>query len=109
MARFYGQVGYGNPIEEPPNSGIWVNEIEEYFYSGDVIRNARKLEDGEHLNDNIVVVNSISIIANQYAFQHFSKIKYVGWMGVLWTVTNVEVRSPRLILSLGSVYNGPTP
>lgn len=109
MARFYGPVGYGNPVESPPDSGVWVDEIEEYFYSGDVLRNARKLEDGQGLNDDIAVVNSISIVANQYAFQHFFKIKYVGWMGVLWKVTNVEVRSPRLILSLGSVYNGPTP
>lgn len=109
MARFYGPVGYGTTIENPVNSGIWVDEIEEYFYSGDVIRNARKLEDSGHLNDDINVANSISIVADQFAFQHFFKIKYVGWMGALWKVTNVEVRSPRLILSLGGVYNGPTP
>lgn len=109
MARFHGPVGYGNSVEEPPDSGIWVDEIEEYNYSGDVIRNTRKLDDSGHLNDDIVVVNAISIVADQYAFQHFFKIKYVKWMGVLWTVTNVEVQSPRLILRLGSVYNGPTP
>lgn len=108
-SRFHGPVGYGNPVEDPPNSGVWVDEIEEYKYFGDVIRNARRLEEGRGLNDDISVVNQISIVGNQYAFQHFFKIKYVGWMGSLWTVTNVEVRSPRLILSLGSVYNGPTP
>lgn len=108
MARFHGEVGYGDTLESPPDSGIWVDQITEIAYFGDVIRNTRKLEEGEHLNNDISVGNSISIVASQYALEHFFKIKYVRWMGVLWTVTSVEVRTPRLILSLGSVYNGPT-
>lgn len=106
--RFYGVVGYGDSIESPSSSGVWVDSIVEASYFGDVIRNTRKLEPGESLNDNIKVGNSISIVADDYAFEHFFKIKYVRWSGVLWTVTDVEVKSPRLILSLGSVYNGPT-
>lgn len=108
MTRFFGAVGYGEPLEAPLNSGVWVDTITEQLYFGDVIRNTRKLEPGESLNDDITVGNSISIIADEYAIKHFFKIKYVQWEGVLWTVTNVEVKSPRLILSLGSVYNGPT-
>ena len=108
MARFYGEVGYGIAVETPPESGIWVDGILEALYFGDVIRNTRKLEHGEGLNDDITVGNSISIVADQYAVEHFFDIRYVRWEGVLWTVPTVEVRSPRLILSLGSVYNGPT-
>lgn len=107
--RFHGPVGYGTSIEEPPDSGIWVDQIEEFSYFGDVIANTRMLEAAEGLNDDISVQNRISVVADEFAFQHFFKIKYVGWMGSLWTVTKVEVRAPRLILSLGSVYNGPTP
>lgn len=107
MARFYGEVGYGNQVEDPPASGIWVDQITEVAYRGDVVRNARKLDDGEGLNQNISVQNSISIVADEYANQHFFDIKYVRWAGVEWTVTSVEVRSPRLVLSLGEVYNGP--
>jgi hypothetical protein len=109
MARFHGPVGYGNSVEDPPESGVWVDVISEIAYFGDVIRDTRKLEAGESLNDDIKVGNSISIVADEYAIEHFFKIKYVRWAGTLWTVTNVEVKSPRLILSLGSVYNGPTP
>ena len=108
MARFYGEVGYGQAVETPPGSGIWVDQITETSYYGDVIRNTRKLDEGETLNNDISVSNSISIVADQYAVEHFFLIKYVKWAGALWTVTNVEVRSPRLILRLGSVYNGPT-
>lgn len=108
MARFHGEVGYGTSVETPEGSGVYVDQITEYSYFGDVIRNTKKLESGEHLNNDISVGNSISIVADQFAIEHFFIIKYVRWAGVLWTVTNVEVKSPRLILSLGGVYNGPT-
>lgn len=108
MARFYGEVGYGEPVEVPPDSGVWIDVITEVSYFGDVFRNTRKLEDGQGLNDNISLNNSISIVADEFAIKHFMFIKYVRWAGALWTITSVEVKSPRLILSLGSVYNGPT-
>lgn len=109
MAKFHGEVGYGEAKEIPTGSGVWVDEIIEFPYFGDVIRNTRRLENGELLNDDISVGNSISIVADQYANEHFFAIRYVRWMGALWTVSQVEVKSPRLILTLGSVYNGPTP
>jgi hypothetical protein len=109
MAKFYGEVGYGDSVETPIDSGVWVDVINEVPYFGDVIRNTRKLEPGESLNDDIIVNNSISVVADDYAINHFFKIKYVRWSGTLWTVKTIEVKSPRLIMSLGSVYNGPTP
>lgn len=109
MAKFFGEVGYGESVENPPGSGKWVDQITEYPYYGDVIRNTRQLDEADKLNSDINVANSISVVADEQAFKHFSKIKYVRWAGILWTITSVEVRSPRLILSLGSVYNGPTP
>lgn len=109
MARFHGAVGYGETVETPPDSGVWVDQVVEVSYFGDVIRNTRRLDEGEGLNNDIAVSNSISIVADQYAIEHFFLIKYVRWAGTLWTVTSVEVQSPRLTLRLGSVYNGPTP
>lgn len=109
MARFFDAVGYGESVETPVGSGVWIDQINEIKYYGDIIRDTRKLEPGENLNDDITVGNSISIVADEYAIEHFFKIKYVRWAGTLWKVKNVEVKSPRLIMSLGSVYNGPTP
>lgn len=105
MARFYGKIGYGEPVESSP--GVWVNSIVEHSYYGDVIRNTRQLTDGEYLNKNLTVGNSISIVADAYANEHFFAIRYVEWAGVLWTVSDVEVQTPRLLLRLGEVYNGP--
>jgi len=109
MARFFGEVGYGFSAETPPGSGVWVDSVIEYSYKGDIIKNARALTPTDKLNQDISVSNSISILADQYAIEHFFDIKYVRWAGALWDVSNVDVQSPRLILSLGSVYNGPTP
>jgi hypothetical protein len=109
MARFSGEVGYGRSVETPPKSGVWVDEMTESTYQGDIIRNTRTLvENINALNEDVTVGNSISIVADQLAIERFYDIKYVRWAGVLWTVTSVEVRRPRLILNLGSVYNGPT-
>ena len=110
MARFHGNVGYGVSGENPVDSGVFVDTIEERAYFGDVIRNTRRLEpNSESVNSDISVGNSISIVADEYAFEHWHLIKYVQWEGHLWTVTAVEVQRPRLILSIGKVYNGPTP
>lgn len=108
MARFYGKVGYGQSLEKQDAPGVWTDEIIVASYFGDVIRDVSKLEQPQTLNKNIVVNNSISIVADEYATLHFSKIKFVEWAGEYWAVTNVESRPPRLILTLGGVYNGPT-
>ncbi len=106
--KFHGEVGYGETVETPPGSGVFVDQITEFVYSGDVFRNTRRWSEGENLNKDLSVVNTISIIADQYANEHFFAIRYVNWMGQLWTVSDVEVQRPRLILRLGEVYNGPT-
>lgn len=109
MAKFSGAVGYVESVENPPLSGVWVDEPTEITYFGEVDRVTRRLQSGIGLNDDIVVQNQVSIVADENAMTNFSKIKYARWMGVNWIVTSVQVQHPRLILTLGEVYNGPTP
>ena len=104
MARFYGVVGYAVNVKKAP--GVWDEQITERGYYGDVFRNARRLEPGDTVIDDLRVNNSISIMADTYANAHFFAIRYVKWMGTRWKVTNVEVQRPRLILTFGGVYNG---
>lgn len=106
MAKFYGKIGYGETVEE--SSGVHVDVITEQSYYGDVVRNSRSLSEGENLNQDFSVGNSISIVADAYANENFAAIRYVEWAGELWTVSDVEVQRPRLLLRLGEVYNGPT-
>jgi len=105
MAKFLGKIGYGESQESVP--GVWEDTIVEREYRGDVLKNTRKSLDGEKINNDLTVGNSISIVADAYANNNFFAIRYVEWAGTLWTVSDVEVQSPRLILRLGGVYNGP--
>lgn len=105
MAKFYGPVGYAETVETAP--GVKKEKITERMYSGDLIRNVRRLEPSDKLNDDINIANEISIIADPFARQNFHKMRYVGYMGALWKVSTVEVQYPRLILTIGGVYNGP--
>jgi|SRR5687767_1081826 len=105
MAKFFGEIGYGFATETSP--GVWKREITERSYSGDVVRLSRELQETEAVNDDISIGNAVSIVADPYAFEHFSAMVYVNWQGNLWKIRNVEVQRPRLLLRLGGLYNGP--
>lgn len=104
MDKFYGTIGYGKTIEKRP--GVYTEEITERQYFGDVLRNTRRLQTADKINDNINVSNEISIIADPYAYDNFHDMLYIEFMGTKWKITSVEVRFPRLILTIGDVYNG---
>ena len=112
MAKFYGTIGYATAQHEGHGEyeGVVIDaDIVERTYIGDVTRNTRRFENGSDLNDNLQINNQISIVADAYSYEHFFAMKYVRWMGSLWKITNVEVQRPRLILTIGGLYNGPTP
>lgn len=104
MAKYFGKIGYAEQVETAP--GVWEEQITERQYYGDVVRNIRKLESSGDINDNINVSMEISIVADPYAIQNFHAMRYVEFMDSLWKITSVEVNYPRLILSIGGVYNG---
>lgn len=104
MAKFYGKIGYANTVETKP--GVYEEQIVERSYYGDLIRNTRRLQSADQVNDNINISNEISIVADPYATNNFHTMRYVVFMGTKWKISNVEVSYPRLILTLGGVYNG---
>lgn len=107
MARFSGIIGFVDFKEGAP--GVYREDTYvERQYKGDVIRNTRRWEGAnDQINDNLQINNQFSIIADAYAYEHFFAMRYISWMGSLWKITNVEVQRPRLILTVGGVYNGP--
>jgi len=104
MPKFYGPIGFKQAVESVP--GVWTNVVVERNFYGDVLRNSVTHRDGEKVNDDLSVGNSISIISDAYANEHFFAILFVEWAGTCWKVSNVLVESPRLILRLGGVYTG---
>lgn len=104
MPKFYGNIGYAISKETAP--GVWVEDIVEHKYSGDAYRNTRKLQSGNQVNDSIDISNEISILSDPFANENFHSMRYVTYMGAKWKVSSVEVRYPRLILTVGGLYNG---
>ena len=99
MAKWCGKIGYAETVETEP--GVWEEVITEKVYYGDAYRNTRLLQNSGGVNDNVNIGNQISIIADPYANQNF----HAMFMGNKWTVSNAEVQYPRLILTVGGVYN----
>lgn len=104
MPKFIGKIGFVKTEETSP--GVWRESSEEIKYTGDILRNTRHWETNQNVNSDLKVNNMISIIADQYCLKNFFSIKYVEWMGVKWEVTNIENSPPRLLITIGGVYNG---
>lgn len=106
MAKFSGVIGFVDFEEQAP--GVYVeNVFIERHYKGDILRNTRRWEGSDTLNDNLMINNQFSILADPYAYEHFFAMRYISWMGSFWKITNVEVQRPRLLITIGGVYNGP--
>lgn len=104
MNKFYGSIGYAELVETAP--GVWTEQIVSRNYYGDVIRDLRRLQEASKVNDDINVSSEISVVADPYAYNHFHTMRYVEFMGAKWKITSVEPKYPRLILSVGGLYNG---
>lgn len=106
MAKFFGPIGYAEIKETSP--GVWTEVITERNYYGDVVKNMSRVRDTEHLNDTMTVDNQLSIVVDEYAYNNCHIMRYVKWMGIRWKISLIQVQRPRLLLSIGGVYNGPT-
>ena len=103
MAKFYGKIGYVKTVET--SKDIWEDTIIERSYSGDILSNSRRWENSGDINDDVKIDSRISIVADSFALTSFHLMRYVEWMGVKWKITNSNIQHPRIILSLGGIYN----
>ncbi len=103
MSKFYGAIGYA--ISEETAPGVWQDNIVERNHYGDVNRSKFQHEAGTSLNDNLNISNEFSILADPFAYENFQYMRYIIFMGAKWKITSVEVKYPRLILTVGGVYN----
>ena len=105
MAKWYGKVGYSETVETSP--GVWKPQDTVREYYGDVIRNTTKWAvNSDSTNDDLTVNSQISIVADPFANDKFHSMKRIEFMGARWKVTSVEPQPPRLLLTLGGVWNG---
>lgn len=103
MAKFYGAVGYATTVEV--ERGIWEDSIVEKNYYGDIIKRSERIQSSGQISDDIVTSSQISIISDPYADLNYPKMRYAIMSGIKWKITNVDVQYPRLVLTLGGLYN----
>lgn len=108
--RYCGKIAYRVSVEQKDSqgrpNGVWVDEKVIRTYKGDVLKNYNRNSNGESINDNSLIQNNISIVADPFALTNFTSIIYLEYLGVKWKVSSVDASNPpRMILSLGGIYN----
>ena len=105
--RYHGKIGFLTESQETA-PGVW-NEgtIIEKDCKGDVLKSLRQYEGtSDSTNDNLIIKNRLEIVADPFVYSHIGSILYAEVNGTKWRVKDIEDAYPRLILSLGGVYNG---
>lgn len=105
MARFHGIVGFAKSVEDPAGSGIWQDKIITRAYNGDILKNARRWVSADKINDDLNISNQFSIVADSFILENLYAMKYLEYMGTKWKITDVSIERPRIILSIGGMYN----
>lgn len=103
MNKYFGKIGFS--VGEETRPGVWTGIVEREYY-GDVTKLSVRTLTADKVNDNINVSNEISIVADPYAYMNFCNMRYIEFMGAKWKINSVQVQYPRLILTIGDLYNG---
>jgi hypothetical protein len=104
MAKFYGVIGYSITTEAEP--GVWIDEITERSYTGDVIKKASNWKFGDQVNPDFTISDTISIVADGFTLANMQFMKYVKWRDATWAINSVQIERPRVILEIGGLYSG---
>lgn len=108
MARWVGTIGFAQQKEQTIDgvpSGVWVEEIVQRKYSGDLLKHRIATQNSSEINDSMNISNQISLIADPYALKNFTTMRYLTFMGTKWKIRDIDVEFPRIILTIGDMYN----
>lgn len=106
MAKFFGKIGFIRTVETRPD--IWEEEVSERDYIGDFVEPVRSWHTSDGANDDVELRTDISVIMDPFANENYPYARYVVIKGVKWKVKSIRPGYPRLVLSIGGVYNGRT-
>jgi hypothetical protein len=104
MAKFAGLVGY--VTEEETSPGVWKQVETPKRMKGDILRQASNTQNGDKINSNVTLSHRVSLVGDAYSFGNYYNIKWIDVDGRKWKVEAIEVRRPRIIVSLGGPWNG---
>lgn len=103
MAKFTGLVGYVTQEETVP--GVWSPVDNSKMMKGDIIRQSLSNKDKDKINGDISLNHRVSLLGDAYAFNSYYAIKWIQIDGRKWEVVSVEIQRPRIVVSVGGLYN----
>ena len=103
MPKCSGVIGYALAGETQP--GVWTEGITEKKYIGEIIKDNRRIVDQGEINGSINVSNNISIISNRFMLANMEYMRYLTFNKSKWKISSVEIKPPRIIITLGGLYN----
>lgn len=106
MGKFAGKVGFA--IQKKTAPGVFTEVIRERPYTGETLSTRFRNQSSNSVNTDIVMNKDYSILGDLFAYQHYHLIAYVEEFGVKWKVTGIDPQYPRIILTVGGVYNEQT-
>lgn len=104
MTKCSGVIGYTLSVETQP--GVWTDTPTEKKYYGDIVRDNRRIVDNSQINDNVNISNNISIVSNKFMLENLAFMKFITFMNSKWKINSVDIKPPRLIITIGGLYNG---
>lgn len=107
MSKWAGVIGFSQTVNT--SFDVWTEKIVEKQYYGDLTKNTRKWESSQGINDNFLISNGVSVIADDFMLTNLKYMRYVTFQGSRWKINSIEISYPRVNLMLGDLYNGPSP
>lgn len=103
--KFSGKAGFRiNDVEIEP--GVYEPTVVTKAIKGDIVINRYQHQNSDKSTiDNVRITNQLSIVANQFLNENIANLLYVEFQGVKWKVETFDIRPPRVVVSLGGVYN----
>ena len=103
-SSWYGKIGFG--VTKEIAKGYWKFVVEEREYYGNIISIRQIAENQSYsTNDDLRINAKISILDDGFICANCASIRYIEFMGALWRIREVSPEYPRLVLTLGGVYN----
>ena len=105
MAKFRALIGYAIPTEV--EVGVWQDVVEEHYHKGDILIDQHRWDSSSDVNDNLNISNRFSIVADKFAKEHRTQMKYIVLDGTKWKIHNVDLSNrPRIVFTVSGLYTG---
>ena len=94
-------------VEREDMPSVFESKVVTKKFRGELLSQTwRNQNSDKSTNDNLLNNNRISLVINKFFMSNIANLKYVEYNGVKWKVEAFDIKSPRIHITLGGVYNG---